>query len=690
MRRHCKGGVPCDYCWKMNHECIPRRRIKYGEGPKEHQRLRHGSGSSSSDNSTSGGDGEISAGNDGGGDAGGVDACVDSIGEMGAGVSECAQTDAKTSALKTIEELVEERERAENNDKVQDDGTAVLSSSSSSSSSAADYSSVLTGHHHHRQQHPQHQQHDFSFILSELYFHRQDPRPHVSLYLLVFKEMHAQGKISRQRALWMLRAWGIQSALVDADVTWGLAKTIATLMNITAADIEEKEMLALGPTLEGQRRLAAAAAAKAKRMSNELKIAARFRVLDEQDGGRRGIRMTVFHEKELYLFHWANGEYERLFRDPVDGYDDLIRRKSMRLFSEICIVSPEDREQYLRCFLEVVYGCLPSGSSQTELLKMASRTGAIGVFLVKRQHTRTENGEEETVTYLEPAPRSRYVTSTPWAYNRTHQNFRRGGVSLTSQSPSSPSPLPPPPLALCPSVPLCALSKPQGEGEQMLHKIIMEKRAAAIFPPPPPASSLSTLALLSSSYRHQQREGQDYTYPLHTHAYTHISPQKREEKQHQGQIRGRQWEESSMVGREKETKENKKGKKDDSRAPIAVATHAGVDINPPVSPSSPSPPSSSLPFVYAHAQHRKGEGEGEEVDVHLWVEGPGRKAPPVGDKYDEQQQQQQQQQEEKAGEEERAGEDFLTSLLPILDEGVDLFDVAIATAIEEMNKEEET
>ena len=143
-----------------------------------------------------------------------------------------------------------------------------------------------------------------------------------------------------------------------------------------------------------------------------------------------------------------------------------------------------------------------------------------------------------------------------------------------------------------------------------------------------------------------------------------------------------------MVGREKETKVNKKRKKDDSRASIAVATHAGVDINPPVS-SSPPPSSSSLPFVYAHAQHRKGEGEGREVDVHLWVEGPGSKAPPVGDKCHEQQQQQQQQQEEKDGEEESAGEDFLTSLLPILDEGVDLFDVAIA-AIEEMNKEEET
>lgn len=93
--------------------------------------------------------------------------------------------------------------------------------------------------------------------------------------------MHAQGKISRRRALWVLRAWGIQSALVDADVTWGLAAQVAKTMGITAAEIEGKDMLALGPTVEGQRRLAAAAAAKAKSMSNELKGASRFRLLDD-------------------------------------------------------------------------------------------------------------------------------------------------------------------------------------------------------------------------------------------------------------------------------------------------------------------------------------------------------------------------------------------------------------------------
>ena len=101
---------------------------------------------------------------------------------------------------------------------------------------------------------------------------------------------------------------------------------------------------------------------------------------------------------------------------------------------------------------------------------------------------------------------------------------------------------------------------------------------------------------------------------------------------------------------------------------------ADVDRNHLVATSSlPSSSSSFLaPVVYRDAEQRQGGGGGEDDGLHLWVEGLE-----VGEEEEEQE------------EKERAGEDLLTALLPILDEGVDLFAATSAAAVEEMLGEEE-
>ena len=82
--------------------------------------------------------------------------------------------------------------------------------------------------------------------------------------------------------------------------------------------------------------------------------------------------------------------------------------------------------------MKVMYGCFPDVSHETQVLKMVSPdTGAIRLFLLTIQHRRGAEGEEENIFRLELAPPSRYLDSTPAAYNRPIQiqHFKRGGGS---------------------------------------------------------------------------------------------------------------------------------------------------------------------------------------------------------------------------------------------------------------------
>lgn len=229
----------------MNHKCVPRRRAKSTVGGKAQQQRR------------------------------------------GHGITERMYSDGG-----------EEQQNGQRNGVVPDtsalpSSTLHPSSSSSSPSSASSSSSVSElsssttlniDHRRHSQQ--EDKQHDLGNIFSELHFHRQDPRPIASLYLRIFQDLHAQGRISRKRALWMLRSWGALSYLAEADVTWRVAAGVAKAMGITSTEIEGEDMLVLGPTLQEKRRRARIGTEKIMRDSEALKNTERFRALDQGELGK--------------------------------------------------------------------------------------------------------------------------------------------------------------------------------------------------------------------------------------------------------------------------------------------------------------------------------------------------------------------------------------------------------------------
>lgn len=258
-----------------------------------------------------------------------------------------------------------------------------------------------------------------SLLFWHLQLQKEDPRAFISLHMRIFREMHAQGNIDRNKTLRMIKRWHTISLCAEVDVSWGLAAEMARTLEITADEFEGKEVMLLDSPPEQQRRMARQALMQERDQSNALKESQRFRRLN-----MRGTALWLSSfDGEKYLAV-CNERYRQLFPSPQEILEDAIDQKKVPTFLHTCSYAPEAREEYLRVSIEKNLGVY-SPSAGTYITKGLRRDREIGLFIVNVQHFVGEDGRPEMYLQLEPAPPSKYLTPDPSTdYQRVMKNYR--------------------------------------------------------------------------------------------------------------------------------------------------------------------------------------------------------------------------------------------------------------------------
>ena len=256
-------------------------------------------------------------------------------------------------------------------------------------------------------------------LLAELRFCRQDPGMYASMCFGILQRMHAEGNISRERLVRAMSRWRRISLLVGGDITWGLASQIGLMMEITPAELEEHGLLALDPTPEQRKQLAEEAVQRMEEKSQALKRMERFRTVDVAAGA---LLMIVYDGREAACA--CNDLFAGLFGRPSRKYEDKITQKCLHLFLEASVVCPDDREEYMEAYLQLLFAeRVPL--SQNRIFKAVAHDGEIRLFLIHARYSRL-GVEEEIILRLEPAPPSRHIAFTSFAtYTTIARNFRR-------------------------------------------------------------------------------------------------------------------------------------------------------------------------------------------------------------------------------------------------------------------------
>lgn len=216
--------------------------------------------------------------------------------------------------------------------------------------------------------------------------------------------MLARGEIRRSRIIFCMLMWRVQSLVVGADATWWIGKEIAKIMNISAAEVEVPELVALGPSPNCQRRTAEIEAWKTS--ESAFRATERFRKVDN---GER-VKMVVIGDG--YFFHATSASYDDFFRGSEEVMEEPIKRKMVPALVNASFVCPEDLEETLCFHLMIVHGIMPPSASSFG--KMVSWDGEIRLFyFCMRSSKDLATGDECTVIRYEPAPPGKYLRDNP-------------------------------------------------------------------------------------------------------------------------------------------------------------------------------------------------------------------------------------------------------------------------------------
>ena len=171
-----------------------------------------------------------------------------------------------------------------------------------------------------------HAQAQHASLFSDLRFHKEDPRAYAASYIRVIQNLLAQGRASRDRLLWLCNGWNDISFLAGCDVTWGLKKEVAKMLNFTQAEIEGGlEMVVLSPSPQERKRLTELKLEKAVAKSRQVRETERVRALvkREEMNGRR-VRVAVLSMSPSSYVYMCNAAYKGFFRHPAEALDDYV------------------------------------------------------------------------------------------------------------------------------------------------------------------------------------------------------------------------------------------------------------------------------------------------------------------------------------------------------------------------------
>ncbi len=232
------------------------------------------------------------------------------------------------------------------------------------------------------------------------------------------------------------RSWRIRSIALAADISWGMADTIARQWGITPVDLEEPDGLVqdLPPDVQATRNRERLQ--KLMLAGQAFKASAAFQAMTDAAPGMACYVSGITVQGHRLVA--SNDAFNALFKDATDMFSDSMSHRTNESFLFAGLVAPEDRMNWAR--FAIMAGTTPRPQAAeaprppgTLIVKAVDREGQIRLFLAR---THRVFNAVPTLGYvaliaiiLEPCPASRYLTPQP-GYRQTMKTFqspRSGG-----------------------------------------------------------------------------------------------------------------------------------------------------------------------------------------------------------------------------------------------------------------------